>query len=132
MVSKKMSAIKGSDTKPEQTLRAALRAKGLTGYRVNYKPIPGKPDICFVGRKVAIFVNGCFWHRCPQCNYPDPKHNQAYWLAKFNRTKERDKRILQELEELGWKTIVIWECEMKKDLPGIIEKIAAESTKTTK
>jgi DNA mismatch endonuclease (patch repair protein) len=129
-VSRMMSANKGSDTNPERTLRKALRSKGLIGYRLNYKKVPGKPDICFVSKKVAIFVNGCFWHRCPHCNYPNPKHNQTYWIQKFNKTTARDKRTQEQLKELGWRTFVIWECEIKKDADKIAENLASEILST--
>lgn len=103
-----------ANTRPELLVRQRLRAAGLTGYRLQWKKAPGRPDIAFPGRKVAIFVNGCFWHRCPHCSPRVPKRNTEFWEAKFARNVERDKRALGELEELGWKTIVIWECELKK------------------
>jgi DNA mismatch endonuclease (patch repair protein) len=118
-----MSAIKGTDTSPERALRSALRAKGMVGYRLNYKKVLGKPDICFVSKKIAIFVNGCFWHRCPHCNYQTPKHNQSYWAIKFNKTTARDKRTLELLKGLGWDVYVVWECEIKKDVNGVAEML---------
>ena len=66
------------------------------------------------GKKVALFVNGCFWHRCPICNPSTPKTNVRYWVEKFERNVERDKRSHEQLEELGWKVHVIWECQLKK------------------
>lgn len=76
--SRVMSANKGKDSKPETTLRKKIWSEGLKGYRLHYKKIPGRPDICFVSKKVAIFVNGCFWHRCPKCNYSLPKNNTEF------------------------------------------------------
>lgn len=110
-----MQGNKRKDTKPELLVRQRLRAAGLTGYRLQWKKAPGRPDIAFPGRKVAIFVNGCFWHRCPHCNPSVPKRNTEFWEAKFRRNVERDQRALAELAELGWTAITIWECELKRD-----------------
>lgn len=111
---KSMQGNKRSDTKPEMLVRQRLRAAGLTGYRLQWKKAPGRPDIAFPGRKVAIFVNGCFWHRCPRCQQKVPKRNTEFWEAKFRRNVERDARAIHELEEAGWTAITIWECELKK------------------
>ena len=110
-----MQANKSKNTKPELLVRRALREAGLPGYRLHWKACPGKPDICYPGRKVAIFVNGCFWHRCPRCNPSVPKRNVEFWEAKFQRNVERDRRALAELEAMGWTSVVIWECELKRD-----------------
>lgn len=117
-VSRVMSANKGKNTKPEVTLRKYLWHHGVKGYRLNWKKAPGRPDICFPGRKVAIFVHGCFWHRCPFCNPRVPKTNIEFWQAKFERNQERDARKISELENAGWKVIVIWECQIKHNLDG--------------
>ena len=108
-----MQANKGRDTKPELAVRKALRSAGWTGYRLQWK-VPGRPDICFPGRKVAIFVNGCFWHRCPHCDLPLPKSNVEYWEEKFERNRKRDERNESLLVERGWTVIVIWECRLRK------------------
>ncbi|WP_276867590.1 DNA mismatch endonuclease Vsr [Enorma massiliensis] len=110
-----MQGNKRQNTKPELLVRQRLRAAGLTGYRLQWKKAPGRPDIAFPGRKVAIFVNGCFWHRCPHCNPSTPKRNTEFWEAKFRRNVERDARAITELKELGWTPITIWECELKRD-----------------
>ena len=112
------------DTKPEMELRRLLREAGYTGYRLQWK-VPGRPDICYPGRKVAIFVNGCFWHRCPICNLPMPKNNREFWEAKFSGNVERDRRNIGLLEADGWHVIVVWECEIKKDPEGVIDRILA-------
>jgi DNA mismatch endonuclease (patch repair protein) len=109
-----MQGNKGKDTKPELMVRKMLRDAGFPGYRLQWKKAPGRPDIAYPGRKVAIFVNGCFWHRCPRCDLPLPKANRDYWEAKFKRNVERDRSKVKELEALGWKVFVIWECELKK------------------
>lgn len=113
-VSRVMSANKAKNTKPEQTLRKMLWKEGLRGYRLNYKKIPGRPDIVFVSKKIAIFVHGCFWHRCPHCKLPSPKNNSAFWEDKFEKNIRRDKSKIDELVKSGWTVKVIWECEIKK------------------
>lgn len=109
-----MQGNKGKDTKPELLVRTRLREAGLSGYRLHWKA-PGKPDIAWPGKRVCLFINGCFWHRCPHCNPRVPKTNVEYWSAKFDRNVERDERNLAALAEAGWRVHVIWECELKKD-----------------
>lgn len=123
VTTKVMKANKSKDTKPEMILRKALREAGFPGYRLHWKKAPGHPDIAYPGRKVAIFVNGCFWHRCPHCNLPTPKRNQEYWVPKFERNVERDKKEQEDLIRLGWTVEVVWECEIKKDLGGVVCRI---------
>lgn len=113
-----MQANKGKNTSPELKVRAALRAAGLTGYRLHWKKAPGRPDVCFPGRKVAIFVNGCFWHRCPRCELPLPKSNVRFWEEKFERNVARDARDNALLVAEGWTVVVVWECRLKGDLLG--------------
>ena len=102
-------------TKPELLFRQALREVELSGYRLNWKKAPGRPDISYPGRKIAIFINGCYWHRCPYCKPSTPKRNIDYWTWKFERNKERDKRKKSMLRKAGWKVFVFWECLIKKD-----------------
>lgn len=80
--SRSMRSNKRRDTSPELMMRKALREAGMSGYRLQWK-VPGRPDIAYPGRKVAVFVNGCFWHRCPVCDLPFPKSNVDFWRAKF-------------------------------------------------
>ncbi len=108
-----MQANRGKDTKPELVVRAALRAAGLTGYRLHWKKAPGRPDVCFPGRRVAIFVHGCFWHRCPYCALPTPRSNAGFWQAKFARNRARDERDRALLAQRGWTVLVVWECRLK-------------------
>ncbi|MDR0513965.1 MAG: very short patch repair endonuclease [Coriobacteriaceae bacterium] len=122
-VRKSMQGNKGKDTKPELLVRKMLRDAGFPGYRLQWKKAPGRPDIAYPGRKIAIFVNGCFWHRCPKCKLPVPKSNREYWEEKFKRNVERDARKTRELEGLGWKVFVIWECELKKPEPEKFEYV---------
>ena len=109
-----MQANKSKNTKPELVVRRRLREAGLSGYRRHWKKGPGRPDVCYPGRKIAIFVNGCFWHRCPHCNLPTPKSNVSFWEAKFARNQERDARNYEELVSDGWTVLVVWECALKK------------------
>ena len=132
-IKKSMKGNKRADTKPEMLVRRRLREAGLTGYRLQWKKAPGRPDIAFPGRKVAIFVNGCFWHRCPYCNPSMPKRNVEFWQAKFKRNTERDARALAELEELGWTAITIWECELKRDrIDATMERVIKTVRKAAK
>lgn len=114
-VSKVMKANRAKDTRPELLLREALSKMGLRGYRLHNKKIPGRPDISFTKSKVAIFVNGCFWHRCPYCKPSLPKTHRIFWRKKFIRNKERDKRKKKNLKRLGWKVFEFWECRVKKN-----------------
>ena len=122
-VSKYMRSNKSKNTKPELLFRKALWENGIRGYRLHWKKAPGKPDIAFPGRKIAIFLNGCFWHRCPNCNLGLPKNNADFWKAKFDRNVERDAQKIAALENENWKVIVIWECELKKSLEKQIKLV---------
>lgn len=118
-----MRSNKANNTKPEILLRKALWKNNIRGYRLNYKKAPGRPDISFVSKKVAVFVHGCYWHRCPICNLCIPKSNSIFWKNKFEKNTERDERKNKELIEQGWKVLVLWECELKKDINKQISKI---------
>lgn len=120
-----MKGNKGKGTKPELAVRKALREAGYSGYRLNWKGAPGHPDICYPGRKVAVFVNGCFWHQCPICCLPLPRHNADYWIPKLRRNTERDMMETAALEAEGWTVITVWECEMKKDPAGTVSRIVS-------
>ena len=111
-----MRRVKSRDTGPEKRVRAALRALGHTGYRLNRADLPGKPDVAFIGRRKAIFVHGCFWHGhdCKR-GARAPKANAEYWSAKIARNRARDERSQRALEEQGWRVLVLWECEIKDD-----------------
>ncbi|WP_418866752.1 GIY-YIG nuclease family protein [Senegalimassilia anaerobia] len=129
-VHKSMQGNKRANTKPELLVRERLRKAGLTGYRLQWKA-PGHPDIAWPGKRVAIEVRGCFWHRCPHCNPSTPKKNTEYWEAKFARNTERDAENVRKLEEMGWRVHVIWECQLKKNaidatMADLLPKLAAE------
>tara|TARA_B100000427_G_scaffold205102_1_gene170659 strand:- start:142 stop:510 length:369 start_codon:yes stop_codon:yes gene_type:complete len=118
-----MSSNKAKNTKPELRLRKALYADGVRGYRLNWKKVPGKPDIAFPGRKISIFINGCYWHRCPHCELPLPKTNTEFWKEKFEKNIKRDKKKEKELLDLGWTVLVFWECNIKTNIKDCINKI---------
>lgn len=114
--SKIMASIRGKDTSPEMLLRRELYRRGYR-YRVHVKGVPGRPDIVFRSRRLAIFVNGCFWHAHPGCaKWRIPRSNQAFWREKFRRNRERDERDRQALVCLGWRPITIWECDIKRSV----------------
>ena len=129
-VSKYMRSNKSKNTKPEIRFRKALWKAGTRGYRLHWKKAPGKPDIAFPGRKVAIFLNGCFWHRCPNCNLSLPKNNRPFWKSKFARNVERDKEKVEALEQENWKVLVIWECELKDDIDKQIKRVNQQLIET--
>ena len=110
--SKIMAAIHSKDTKPELIVRRYLHACGFR-YRLHHKRLPGHPDIVLRKYRTCIFINGCFWHRCPSCNLPLPKSNTEFWKEKFDRNVARDEEKTRALEALGWTVITIWECELK-------------------
>ena len=123
VTSRVMSSNKGKDTKPEMRMRAALRQIGIPGYRLHWKEAPGRPDIAYPGKKIAIFVHGCYWHRCPYCDLPLPKSNTGFWSEKFRRNTERDKKKIKALEDEGWDVLVLWECEIKRDALGCAQRV---------
>ena len=115
-VRKSMQGNKRRDTKPELIVRKMLREMGYTGYRLDWKKAYGHPDIAFPGRKIAIYVMGCFWHRHEGCKYAStPKQHADYWEAKFARNKERDAEVRERMAKDGWHVVEIWECELKKN-----------------
>ena len=118
-----MSSNKAKNTKPELKLRKALYADGIRGYRLNWKKVPGKPDIAFPGRKIGIFINGCYWHRCTYCELSLPKTNTDFWKKKFEKNIKRDKKKEKELLDLGWTVLVFWECKIKTNIKDCINKI---------
>ena len=110
--SRMMSGIRGKDTKPEMVLRRALHAGGFR-YRLHGKGVPGRPDLILAKHRAVIFVHGCFWHRHEGCRYATtPANNAAAWQEKFAANVRRDAKVRQQLEELGWRVLVIWSCEL--------------------
>lgn len=129
LTSKIMSSIKYKNTKPEILLRKALWNSNVRGYRLHWNRVPGRPDIAFPGRKLAIFVNGCFWHRCPICKPILPKTHTAFWHEKFSKNIDRDRSKIESLAKLGWTTLTIWECQIKNDLESCIVTIRNQMDK---
>lgn len=108
-----MSRIRGKDTKPEILLRKALWKEGFR-YTLKNKDVPGKPDLVFRKQKIVIFVDGCFWHRCPK-HFVKPANNADFWEKKIQSNVDRDKKINRELKKAGWTIMRIWEHDLKKD-----------------
>lgn len=111
-----MSQIKGKNTKPEIVVRKFLFAKGYR-YKLYDKKLPGKPDIVLPKYRTIIFINGCFWHGHENCKYfVIPKTRTDWWINKIERNKQIDNENFQHLELLGWKVLIIFECELKKNI----------------
>jgi DNA mismatch endonuclease (patch repair protein) len=110
-----MSRVHSTNTTPEIRVRKLLHSMGYR-FRIQRRGLPGNPDIVLPKYKTVIFVHGCFWHGCPTCRHAKirPVANAEYWEKKLNRTLERDKTDTALLEQMGWRVIVIWECETKK------------------
>lgn len=119
-----MSHIKSKDTNIEMMVRRRLFAMGYR-YRVNYRALPGKPDIVFTRKKVAIFIHGCYWHghTCGSRYAHVSKSNKGYWMPKIQRTQQRDQEHITKLKSLGWKVAVIWECQIRDHFDQTIDEL---------
>lgn len=113
-----MQAVGQKDTAPEMRLRRALWRAGLR-YRVNWRVAGVCPDISFAGPKVAVYVDGCFWHGCPR-HYTAPKHNAEFWAAKLRSNRERDERHTRRLEQAGWRVLRFWACQVDQELDHVV------------
>ncbi|MDE2835277.1 MAG: very short patch repair endonuclease [Bacteroidota bacterium] len=121
-----MSRIRGRNTRCEIRLRSGLHRAGYR-FGLHSARLPGRPDIVLTRFRMAIFVHGCFWHRHEGCRKAAlPKTNVAFWQEKFRGTVERDRRNREQLSAMGWRTIVVWECEINRDLSQVVERIRAE------
>ncbi|MBE3040463.1 MAG: very short patch repair endonuclease [Chloroflexi bacterium] len=119
--SRMMAAVRSRGNRStELRLAALLRCHGLCGWRRHY-PICGTPDFCWPSRRVALFVDGCFWHGCPRCRRA-PKSNRAFWDAKVTENRRRDRKATATLRHQGWTVIRVWECQVAK--PSTIRRIA--------
>ncbi len=118
-----MSRVKGKDTEIEKVVRSELHKRGLR-FRKHVKNLPGKPDIVFMKAKVAVFLDGDFWHgyRFPQWEGKLPK----FWRKKIGETRKRDQRNFAKLRRMGWRVVRIWEHSIEKDLNGVVRRICAE------
>ncbi len=124
-----MSKIRSADNGIENTVRKWLFSKGFR-YRKNYSRLPGRPDIVLPKYKTAIFVHGCFWHHHDSCKYAYvPKTHTEFWMKKINSNVERDHRTINLLLSMGWKALVIWECELKKNVIERLEALAIQIKK---
>ena len=117
-----MSAVRSRNTGPEVELRRALYARGVRGWRCNYKRAPGRPDIAWPARKVAVFVDGAFWHGHPSRHKPG--RSGEYWDKKIEQNVVRDRRVDRELQEAGWAVLRIWDFEIRGDLPAATDRVA--------
>nr|VFJ70329.1 MAG: T/G mismatch-specific endonuclease [Candidatus Kentron sp. FW] len=117
-----MSRVRGHDTKPEVILRKALWARGAR-YRL-HADLPGRPDLIFPGKRLAIFVDGCFWHGCP-IHGEIPASNRKFWEKKLGDNVARDRRIDARLSEMGWRVLRIWVHEIKQDVSAVVQRVLA-------
>ena len=119
-----MRRVRAKDTKPEISLRQALWKKGIR-YRKNVRTLPGTPDIVLAGRKIAIFVDGDFWHARGHRENPGEEvaSNQSFWRAKLARNVERDRDVNEALTEMGWLVLRFWASDVEKDLAGVLAEI---------
>jgi DNA mismatch endonuclease (patch repair protein) len=116
-----MAAVKSRNTGPDVELRKALYARGLRGWRCDYKWALGCPDIAWPARRVAVFVDGAFWHGHPSRHKPG--RSGEYWDRKIEQNVARDRRVNRELGESGWSVLRIWDFEIRKDLEGVVTRV---------
>ena len=110
-----MSRIRSTDTRPEKRVRSVLHKMGYR-FRLHSQSLPGKPDLILPKHKTVVFVHGCFWHRHEGCpNATTPKSNKDFWLEKLRRNVERDKEVSETLTIMGWRVVVVWECETREE-----------------
>ena len=122
--SRVMSKVRSADTKPEWILRCGLHRLGFR-YRLSDDRLPGRPDLVFPRYRAVVFVHGCYWHRHLRCkDASTPKTNTSFWKAKFASNVQRDRRNLRELEDLGWRALVVWECDLMERTAATIERVA--------
>jgi DNA mismatch endonuclease (patch repair protein) len=122
-----MRAVKSKNTKPELRVRSLLHRAGLR-FRLHDKNLPGRPDIVFPSRRAVIFVHGCFWHQHPDCPHAArPASNSDYWNRKLSRNSERDRANLEALAKSGWRTLVLWECQIKTaDVVSLVKEFLTQ------
>jgi DNA mismatch endonuclease, patch repair protein len=121
----------GKGTRPELALRQLLGAAGARGYRLNARIEGIRPDLVWTRWHVAVFVHGCFWHRCPVCRHPLPKSNRAFWAAKFRRNRGRDRTKRRQLERAGWRVVEVWEHEIGNKGVRVVARILSVLASTS-
>ena len=122
--SRVMRANRAKATRPERELLANVKRMKLRGFRLNLPGLPGRPDIAFPEVKLAVFVHGCFWHHHSAHLDRMPRANAGYWRAKFARNEARDRRKIRALRVLGWRTLVVWECQVQANPVRCVGRIA--------
>jgi DNA mismatch endonuclease, patch repair protein len=121
--SRNMAAIRGRDTGPERIIRRGLHARGLR-FRLHAQGLPGRPDLIFPGRRLALFVHGCFWHAHQNCTYfRMPQTNARMWKTKLDGNRQRDERDQAALRALGWRVVIVWECQLRDRTPDEIANL---------
>jgi DNA mismatch endonuclease (patch repair protein) len=123
-----MAGIKSKNTNPEMIVRKYIHAQGLR-FRLHSQGLPGSPDLVLPKYKVAVFVHGCFWHRHESCRYATtPASNTDRWMLKFSENTKRDTLNTEKLHSLGWKVLVVWECELRKNPTERLQKLVNQIT----
>jgi DNA mismatch endonuclease (patch repair protein) len=114
-----MSQIRGTKTKPELIVK-----DNIDGRRLRYQPkgIPERPDFANKTKRIAVFIDGCFWHKCPRC-YKPPKSNKKYWKAKIERNTKRDKAVNRKMRDEGWTVLRFWEHQVKENTAQVVKRI---------
>lgn len=128
-----MRSIKGANTTPELLVRKYLFKKGYR-FSIHKKNLPGKPDIVLRKYKTVIFIHGCFWHGHADCNKSSlPKTETQFWQEKIEKNKLRDQKNIEQLKNLGWKVLIIYQCELKnKNIESSMERVISELTQSLK
>lgn len=114
--SEMMARIRSRNTAPERVARMALVGMGMKGFKTNVRDLPGTPDICFPDQRIALFIDGCFWHGC-RIHFRMPKSNIGFWASKINANRSRDQASLRLLRSIGWRVARIWEHELQRGKP---------------
>lgn len=123
--SRLMARVRGKDTKPEMAVRRLLHSTGYR-FRLHRRDLPGRPDIVLPARRKIILVHGCFWHRHTDCRYAVmPSTRVEWWSAKLNQNVERDRTAIAALKAAGWQVLVVWECEISRDLRALAANLRA-------
>jgi DNA mismatch endonuclease Vsr len=122
--SKNFSGIRGRNNRTtEVRFRLALVRAGISGWKMHNRALPGNPDFVFLKERIAVFVDGCFWHGCSRCGHI-PKTNSPFWRAKIQRNIERDRANIRKLGDSDFRVVRIWEHELRRDLAGCVVRIA--------